>query len=162
MSTTIRNPLDKIRKIVYNFAQRRMERGERMEPKDIARRFVEQYQGKRDPAAFAEYLSPDVIDHSPMPGTAGGAEGIRQVFEMLWAGLPDMRVEIHDQIAEGDRVATRKSFVGTQDGELFGVPPTGRDVHVDLIDIVRVVGGRIVEHWNIVDTYGLMQQLGAL
>jgi len=133
-----------------------------MEPKEIVRRFVEEYQEKRDPEALAEYLAPDVVDHTPMPGTAPGADGVRQVFEMLWSALPDMRVEIHDQIAEGDKVVTRKSFQGTQQGELFGVPPTEKEVHLDLIDIVRVADGRIVEHWNIIDSYGLMQQLGAI
>ncbi len=133
-----------------------------MEPKEIVRRFVEEYQEKRDPEALAEYLAPDVVDHTPMPGTAPGADGVRQVFEMLWSALPDMRVEIHDQIAEGDKVVTRKSFLGTQRGELLGVPPTEKEVHLDLIDIVRVADGRIVEHWNIIDSYGLMQQLGAI
>jgi predicted ester cyclase len=57
---------------------------------------------------------------------------------------------------------TRKSFVGTHGGELFGVPATGKQVHLDLIDIVRVSGGKIVEHWNVVDSFGLMQQLGAI
>ncbi len=133
-----------------------------MEPKEIVRRFVEEYQEKRDPEALAEYLAPAVVDHTPMPGTAPGADGVRQVFEMLWSALPDMRVEIHDQIAEGDKVVTRKSFLGTQRGELLGVPPTEKEVHLDLIDIVRVADGRIVEHWNIIDSYGLMQQLGAI
>ncbi len=133
-----------------------------MQPKEVVRRFVEEYQEKRDDEAFAEYLSPDVVDHTPMPGTAGGAEGVRQIFGMLWSALPDMRVEIHDQVAEGDKVVTRKSFVGTQSGELFGVPATDREVHLDLIDIVRVSDGKIVEHWNIVDSYALMQQLGAI
>ncbi len=133
-----------------------------MEPKETVRRFVEEYQEKRDSAALAEYLSPDVTDHSPMPGMAGGADGVGQIFEMLWSALPDMRVEIHDQIAEGDKVMTRKSFVGTQRGELFGIPATDKEVHMDLVDIVRVLDGKIVEHWNIVDTYGLMQQLGAI
>ena len=129
--------------------------------KQIVRSFVEEYQEGRDEAAFRRYLSPDVLDHTPMPGVAPGADGVSQVFQMLWAALPDMRVKIHQQVAEGDTVVTRKSFVGTQHGELFGVPPTGRSVHLDLIDIVRVADGKIVEHWNIVDTFGLMQQLGA-
>ena len=133
-----------------------------MEPKELVRRFIEEYQDKRDPDALAEYMSPNVVDHTPMPGTAAGADGVRQIFEMLWAALPDMRVEIHDQIAEDGKVVTRKSFLGTQRGTLFGVPPTEKEVHIDLIDIVRVSDGRIVEHWNIIDSYGLLQQLGAI
>jgi steroid delta-isomerase-like uncharacterized protein len=132
------------------------------QPKAIVRNFVEQYQDQRDTRAFAEFLSADVVDHTPMPGTSPGAEGVRQVFQMLWTALPDMHVEVHQMVAEGDIVVTRKSFVGTHSGELFGVPPTGKDVHLDLIDIVRVRDGKIVEHWNIVDSMGLMQQLGAV
>jgi predicted ester cyclase len=69
---------------------------------------------------------------------------------------------IHDQIAEGDKVVTRKVFHGTHRGELMGIPPTGREVQIEVIDIVRVEGGQIVEHWNVVDRRGLLQQLGAL
>jgi steroid delta-isomerase-like uncharacterized protein len=132
------------------------------QPKEIVRSFVEQYQEKRDQHAFSEFLAADVVDHTPMPGTSPGSEGVRQVFEMLWAALPDMSVKVHEMVAEGDIVVTRKSFVGTHRGEMFGVPPTGKSVHIDLIDIVRVSDGKIVEHWNIVDSMGLMQQLGAV
>jgi predicted ester cyclase len=69
---------------------------------------------------------------------------------------------IHDQIAEGDKVVTRKVFHGTHHGELMGVAPTGREVQIEVIDIVRVEGGQIVEHWNVVDRLGLLQQLGVL
>jgi predicted ester cyclase len=100
-----------------------------MEPKEVVRRFVQEYQEKRDPRAFAQFLSPAVVDHTPMAGTAGGAEGVRQIFDMLWSALPDMRVEVHDQIAEGDKVVTRKSFVGTHGGALLhwsSEPPSRR------------------------------------
>jgi len=132
------------------------------QPNEVVRSFVREYQERRDEGAFGRFLASDVIDHTPTPGTAPGAEGVRQVFQMLWSGMPDMRVDIHQQIAEGDMVVTRKSFVGTHKGELFGVPPTGRDIHLDVIDIVRVADGKIVEHWNLVDTFGLLQQLGAV
>jgi steroid delta-isomerase-like uncharacterized protein len=133
-----------------------------MEPKDVARAFVEEFQEKRDLDSFEELVAPGFVDHSPAPGTSPGAEGVKQLFQMLWSALPDMRVEIYQQLAEGDRVATQKSFIGTHRGDLFGVPPTGKTVHLDIIDIVRVADGKIAEHWNIVDSYGLMQQLGAL
>lgn len=133
-----------------------------LDPKAVVQAFVQEFQGGRDEAVLNDLLSPGFVDHSPTPGLPAGAEGIRQLFHLLWAGLPDLRVEIHHQIAEGDLVATHKSFVGTHDGDLFGVPPTGRAIRLDLIDVVRVVGGEISEHWNVVDTYGLLRQLGAL
>ena len=57
---------------------------------------------------------------------------------------------------------TRKAFHGTHTGPLMGIPPTGKRVTIDVIDIVRVANGQIVEHWNIVDQMGLMQQLGVI
>jgi predicted ester cyclase len=91
-----------------------------------------------------------------------GAVGVRQQFEAFRAAFPDFRAVIHDQIAEGDKVVTRKIFHGTHRGELMGIGPTGREVQIEVIDIVRVEGGQIVEHWNVVDRLGLLQQLGAL
>ena len=55
-----------------------------------------------------------------------------------------------------------KVFHGTHTGELLGIPPTGREVEILVIDVVRVADGRIVEHWGIVDRLGLLQQLGAI
>ena len=126
------------------------------------RRFIERYQTAADEDAFDEVIHPNVVDHSRPPGIAEGAEGVRQQFDGFRRAFPDFRATILDQIAEGDKVVTRKSFLGTHGGDLFGVPATGRDVHIELIDIVRVSKGKIVEHWNIVDSAGLMEQLGAV
>ena len=78
---------------------------------------------------------------------------------MLHEALPDMRAEVYDQICEGSTVATRKAFLGTHQGNLFGVPATNNSIHIDVIDFVRVQDDHIVEHWNLVDTAGLMGQL---
>jgi predicted ester cyclase len=130
--------------------------------KQVVRRFVDEYQTAADEQAFAELLHPDVVDRSRPPGIADGAEGVRQQFAAFRAAFPDFRAAIHDQIAEGDKVVTRKVFHGTHRGELMGIAPTGREVQIEVIDIVRVEGGQIVEHWNVVDRLGLLQQLGAL
>jgi predicted ester cyclase len=63
-------------------------------------------------------------------------------------------------VAEGDLVATYKTFIGTHEGELLGVPPTGRRVTIRVMDCVRYRDGKLTEHWNIVDVAGLMAQLG--
>jgi predicted ester cyclase len=80
----------------------------------------------------------------------------------VFTAFPDMRAEIHDQVAEGDKVVTRKTFYGTQQGEFMGIPPTGKKVAFDVIDIFRIADGRILEHWFAGDMLGLMQQLGAV
>jgi predicted ester cyclase len=63
-------------------------------------------------------------------------------------------------MAEGDKVATRKTFHGTHQGEFMGILPTGQQVSMGLIDIVRIADGRVVEHWSMGDNLGMMQQLG--
>jgi steroid delta-isomerase-like uncharacterized protein len=130
--------------------------------KQVVRRFVDEYQTAADERTFAELLHPEVVDRSRPPGIAEGTEGVRQQFEAFRAAFPDFHAVIHDQIAEGDKVVTRKVFHGTHRGELMGIAPTGREVQIEVIDIVRIEDGQIVEHWNVVDRLGLLQQLGAL
>jgi predicted ester cyclase len=130
--------------------------------KQVVRRFVEEYQEGQSVAAFEQLLSQRFVDHSLLPGFPEGPEGVRALFSALHAALPDFRAEIYDQVAEGDKVVTRKAFFGTQRGELFGAAPTGRQIRIDVIDIVRVRDGQIVEHWNLVDQLGLFRQLGLI
>ena len=130
--------------------------------KQVVRRFVDEYQTAARQESFAELLHPEVVDRSRPPGIAEGADGVRQQFEAFRAAFPDFHAVIHDQIAEGDKVVTRKVFHGTHRGELMGIAPTGREVQIEVIDIIRIEGGQIVEHWNVVDRLGLLQQLGAL
>ena len=79
--------------------------------------------------------------------------------EILRPALPDMKVEIHDQIAEGDRVVTRKSITGTHLGSFLGVPATGRRVTISVIDIVRLRDGQYLEHWGSNNLSSVVAQL---
>ena len=133
-----------------------------MEPRDVVRRFVDEYQTGADQRALDELVHPDVIDHSRPPGIAPGAPGVREQFDGLRAAFSGFRATILDQVADGDKVVTRKVFTGIHDGAFQGIAPTGREVEIHVIDIVRVAGDRIVEHWNCVDRLGLLAQLGAL
>ena len=133
-----------------------------MEPTPVVRRFVDEYQTGASERAFAELLHPDVLDHSRPPGIAPGAEGVRQQFDGFRAAFDGFRAEILDQVAEGDKVVTRKVFRGTHAGAFQGIEPTGAEVEIHVIDIVRVEDGRIVEHWNVGDRLVLLAQLGAL
>ena len=130
--------------------------------KRVVRRFIDEYQTGASDAAFAELLHPDVVDHSRPPGIAPGAEGVRQQFDGFRAGLPDFRATILHQVAEDDLVITHKVFHGTHAGELLGIPATGTEVKILVMDVVRVADGQIVEHWGVVDRLGLLQQLGAI
>jgi predicted ester cyclase len=78
------------------------------------------------------------------------------------SAFPGARFTIEGMIAEGDRVATKKTFTGTHRGEFAGIPPTGREVTVTYVDILRLRDGRIVEHWLSMDQLSFMQQLGVI
>jgi predicted ester cyclase len=83
-------------------------------------------------------------------------------FGALHGAFSALHVTVEDQVAEADKVVTRKTFHGTHTGNFFGVPATGRSVSFGVIDILRFQDGRIADHWAVVDQFGLMQQLGVI
>jgi steroid delta-isomerase-like uncharacterized protein len=130
--------------------------------KALVRRFVEEAQTLHNMAAIDEYMSPNFVDHSVPPGLPPGPEGVKMQFTMYISALPDLQAIIHDQVADEDKVVTRKTLRGTHQGDLMGIPPTGRMVDIEVIDILRIQDGKITDHWNNVDRLGLMQQLGVI
>jgi len=103
-----------------------------------------------DPRAFQELMAPNFVNRTAAPGISPGPEGIWHTFEgVLRPAFPDLQVEVHDQVAEGDKVTTRKTIHATHLGELFGVPATKKRVAIAVIDIVRLEQGRYVEHWGV-------------
>jgi steroid delta-isomerase-like uncharacterized protein len=129
---------------------------------DVQLRFIDEFQTKGDVAVAAELLTDDFVDRTPFGPIPPTKAGVIQLFAMLRGAFPDLRAEVHDMLVDGDKVATRKTFHGTHDGEFMGIAPTGGAVSWDVIDIVRHRDGKLVEHWNVVDAYGLMHQLGAI
>lgn len=81
---------------------------------------------------------------------------------MIRAAFPDLHVTVEDMVAEGDKVVARVTMSGTHKGEFMGIAPTGKQITVGIIEILRIAGGKVVEHWNVVDSLGMMQQLGAV
>ena len=129
--------------------------------KALVRRFVEEVQNQHNLDALDELLSPDFVDHSGM-SSPPNLKGARSFFTMMFAAFPDMRFEIRQQLAEGDRVMTYKTFHGTHRGPFMGIPATGKEVTFDNIDIMTVTEGKITEHWTVGDMLRLMQQLGVV
>jgi steroid delta-isomerase-like uncharacterized protein len=130
--------------------------------KAIVRRMVEEAQSGHNLAAVDELFAADFIDHSVPPGLPPSREGVKMQFSMFFDAFPDLHVVIHDQVAEGDEVVTRKTFHGTHQGDLMGIPPSGRPIAFDVIDILRLKDGKITDHWNVVDQLSLMRQIGAI
>jgi predicted ester cyclase len=130
--------------------------------KTLVRRFVEEVQSQGRLEVLDELVAPTFVNYTAPPGVPSNREGVKQITLLFRRAFPDGVMTVEDMIAEGDTVATRKTFRGTHQGEFMGIPPTGRRVAIELIDMVRVVDGRVVEHWNVVDNLGLLQQLGVL
>ena len=131
--------------------------------KAVAKRFFEVWNA-RDLDAFDEIIAPDAITHDAQNpfSEMRGPEGARRVAEMYHTAYSDSRFEVQEQIAEGDFVVTRWTGKGTHDGELMGMPPTGKWVEVEGISIDRISGGKVIESWNCFDALGMMQQLGVI
>lgn len=118
--------------------------------KEVVRQFNLRVIEQGDRAAFEALMAPDFVNHSALPGASAGPEGMWRTFEqVLRPALSDLRVDIHEQLCDGDKVTTRKTIHGVHTGTLAGIAATGRKVAIDAIDIVRVQGGRYVEHWGL-------------
>jgi predicted ester cyclase len=130
--------------------------------KAVVRRFIEEVQNKKDPAVFDELNGPDFVNLSAPPGVPSDREGGKMFLWSFFSAFPDSRWTIDEMIAEGDRVATKKTFTGTHTGDLGEIPPTGKSVTLQYVDILRLRDGKIVEHWLSMDQLSLLQQLGAM
>jgi predicted ester cyclase len=147
-----------------------VERGEAVtleeDNKALIRRYFEEFdaaaQDGRGASVLDEFVAPDFVDHSPSPGFTPDLEGLKQAYNHFLAASPDGYHIVEDMIAEGDKVMTRVSAYGTQTGELFGIPPTGKQLRMTGIAVHRIANGKIVEHWSELDNLGVMQQLGVV
>ena len=131
------------------------------ENKALVRRFVAEVISQGDLAVVDDLLAATYTYHGPGMEVSG-PEGMKHLFTMLRTAFPDWAETIEELIAEGDTVVFRVTGYGTHHGEFLGIPPTGQQVTVPGIDIVRIAGGKLVEHWANFDQLGLLQQIGAI
>lgn len=115
---------------------------------------------QQDIAQGRELMSPAIIARGLDTEPQIGVDAVMQYGMMMFKAFPDGCHSLDEVIAEGDKVVTRGTFSGTHQGELMGIPPTGKRVSFAVIHIDRVVDGKIVEHWGQGNIPDLMQQLG--
>lgn len=116
--------------------------------KAVVRRFNEAFIEQGVESVHDEIVAPDFVNHLESSGaTTGREEGFFLFTKMFRPAFPDLKVIIHDQFAEGDTVVTRKSYRGTHQGEFMGMAPSGREVSIPVIEIIKLRDGRYVEHW---------------
>ena len=111
--------------------------------------------------ALAEVYADDFILHEADEDIVG-IEGLTQFVSMIRSAIPDLRITIEDDMAEGDKVVTRWIGQGTHQGELMGIAPTGNQVTMTGITMHRIEDTKIVEEWSNWDALGVMQQIGAV
>jgi predicted ester cyclase len=132
------------------------------ENKAVVRRFFDEVWNGGRIDVIDEIITPDAVDHNPNPGQPPGSEGVKWLVRVFSSAFPDMHFDLQDQVAEGDKVVSRWVLSGTQQGELFGIPATGKRISITGIDIVSVIGGKMTEHWVSIDQLGMLQQLGVV
>ena len=131
--------------------------------KKVARQLIEEIMNQGNMSLVDDLFAPDFIEHEELPpGMPAGREAVKQLPAILHGAFPDFSATINDLIAEGDRVVVYMTWSGTQQGEWMGMPPSGKPMSINVIDILRVADGKIVEHWGLTDNMAMMQQLGAM
>ncbi|GGT84305.1 MULTISPECIES: ester cyclase [Streptomyces] len=129
--------------------------------KALVRRFFEEVLNGRRTEIVDELAAMDYKEHDPLPGQREGREGLKDRVAMLVEGLAPT-FSMDDIIAEGDRVVVRWTNTATHSGTFLGIPPTGRSCRFAGVDIFRLDGGRLAEHWHVVDQLSMLQQLELL
>jgi steroid delta-isomerase-like uncharacterized protein len=130
--------------------------------KNTVASFIQALFTKGDLGAVDEYLVEDFVDHDPPMGGPANREGMRQAAAMFRAAFPDWHSDLGFLVAEGDLVTEYFTASGTQQGEIFSVPASGRTAILPGINVFRVRDGRITERWGRLDELGLMRQLGLI
>jgi steroid delta-isomerase-like uncharacterized protein len=130
--------------------------------KALVSRYFHAAWNQGNPAVIDELFATNFQAHNPAVPNGGSREGFNQFNRVFRSAFPDLRISQDDVIAEGDQVVTRFTVHGTQQGELQGIPPTGKQMTITGMEIVRVSGGKIVEAWSEFDQLGMLQQLGVI
>ena len=130
--------------------------------KERTRRTWQEILPSGDVEALAAVVDPECVNHDTPPGMPQGFEGVKQMMLMLRGAFADQRYEVHRLIREGETVVIECTLHGRHTGEFMGIRPTGREIALRSVHIVRYRGGREVETWALQDRLGLLQQLGAM
>jgi steroid delta-isomerase-like uncharacterized protein len=134
------------------------------ENKALIRRWLQEVWNEKKPEVIDELLTPDVKAHGMGPnGTVlTGPAAFRSAYDALTGAFPDVEVTVELMIASGDTVATYLTARATHGGDHLGVPATGAKVTFPVMSMARIVDGKIVEGWNVLDLLTVLQQVQAV
>ncbi len=128
--------------------------------KAVVRRFNKEVIEEGNIGSFNTLMAGDFVNRSAPANMDKGPQGMLYFFnEVLRPAMSNIRVTIHQQIAEEDLVTTRKTISGTHTGQLLGISSTGQIVNIEVIDIIRIKDGKYFEHWGITSLSEVLAQL---
>lgn len=130
--------------------------------KNLVNRMIEEIQNNKNIELIDEVFSEEFVNHTPSSNISNDRDGMRQIFSRTHAAFPDGRITVNDQVSDGKKVWTRKTFRGTHTGKLGDIKPSGKVITYEIIDILAVEDGKITEHWSVLDRLDLFQQLGLI
>ena len=130
--------------------------------KVVARKIVEEVfnQGKQE--MIDQYFAPEYVEHDELPGVPPTREGIKMLAGAFRTAFPDLHYHIDAEIAEGDKVVQYMTAHATMKGEFQGMPATGKHGSWKEVHIGRIQGGKLIEHWSVVDQLGMLVSLGVM
>jgi len=130
--------------------------------KAIVRRIVQQMWNEQRHDLIEEFFSENVIEHIIGTPSTTGLDSIKDGLAISLKAFPDLQLRIDDEFAEGDKVVLRWTLRGTHQGELMGIPATGKKVTHSGFGVYRMDNAKVAELWFLADNMGLMQQLGVI
>ena len=128
--------------------------------KIIERLFTEVMNGRKFNLT-EEIIAPSYVNHG-IPNAKTGPSGFKEIMQQFLDAFPDMRINMEAIVSEGDTVATRGYWTGTNSGSFMGMPSTGKKVRVEYADFWKLENGKAVENWVTMDMVGLMTQIGMM
>ncbi|HKJ39155.1 MAG TPA: ester cyclase [Anaerolineales bacterium] len=131
------------------------------ENKALLRRYIEDVWDEQNPDAIDNYLLPNYKRHRSPTTAPLSREEQKQLLVQFQTVFSDIQITVEDVVAEDDRIAFRSTMRATHQGDFLGIPPTGKQITVGLVDLIRIENGKFVEQWGGPDLLDLTQQLGA-
>jgi len=128
--------------------------------KQIIAEFGAEVFGKKELSNLHKYMQDDYIQHNPL--VPQGAAGFKTFFADWFKAVPDWSYTLTKIVSEGDTVWAYGTYSGTQTGDWLGIPTTHKRYSIHAVDIFRIENGKLAEHWDVIDTYGLFKQLGVI
>lgn len=120
--------------------------------------FFREVMGAGNLDALDELAVDDYEDHVALPGQGHGRAGLKRRVATIRAAF-EPRQRLHEVVVDADRVAVRWTLRGTHTGPFLGLPPSGKPVEFDGVDLYAMRGGRMAAHWNVVDLWAFYQQV---